>query len=89
MNDDRLSQLEEAFSRHIKGHAATSQWVGIFRVSGIAFMVCFGLAIASLKIKTEIYSFEVPLPEILQTLSAPAFASGIAAVILVLKGKKE
>jgi len=51
-------------------------------------MAFFGLAVASLKIKTEFYSFDIPLTEILQTLSAPAFASGIAALILVLKGKK-
>ena len=86
LNDDRLTKLEKAFDQHLRNNAANSQWFNVFRGSAVAFMVFFGIAIASLQIKTEFYSFKVPLTEILQALSAPAFASGVAAIVLVVRG---
>lgn len=87
--EERVRKLEEAFNRHIKNQSLNSQWVNAFRASGIVFMLFFGMAVAGLQVRTEFYSFKVPLTEILTALSAPAFASGVAALVLVFRGKKE
>lgn len=83
--EKRVTKLETAHDQHLQNHEYTPSWVVVFRLASISFLSIFILAIASIKIKYEAFSFEVPTEALLTALSAPSIAAlvtGCAAYLV-------
>lgn len=87
--EKRVAKLEAAHDQHLHNHEYTPPWLKVFRVSSMSFLAVFILAIASIKVKYETFSFEVPIESLVTALSAPPIAALITgAAAYFVRSKK-